>query len=126
MLLQTNRASALVVNRVKTCLTSSLSTMQTLVVVSQTVCVHACMSSQFYMLPYQNFVTVCKATSVQYGSQKVLRTFCPPRQNWSFWDKPYDCNYRDLPENCDPSCPAFRHLRSMKQTQIDQLPMTSC
>ena len=44
----------------------------------------------------------------------------------SFWAVPYEQNYGDLPENFDPSHPAFQgHSRSLEPTRIDRLPMTS-
>jgi len=50
-----------------------------------------------------------------------------PCQIWSFYVKPYKCNYRDPPEKkIDLSRPAFRgYSRSLLLTRIDRLPMTS-
>ena len=52
--------------------------------------------------------------------------FMLPCQIWSLQVEPYEHNYGDLPENFDPSCPAFQgHSRSMELTWINRLPVTS-
>ena len=58
----------------------------------------------------------------------LLKMFLPllPCQIRSYKVKPYERNYRHLPEIFDPLRPTFQgHSRSLEPTWIDQLPTTS-